>query len=97
MWKGAAGGVGSACRDQPVALHGQSRRLKIERYRFRLIQKIEPDGAVPVNGVGRRILRMSPIHHHFEILGWPESTILVRFWILSILFALLSLSTLKLR
>jgi phospho-N-acetylmuramoyl-pentapeptide-transferase len=46
---------------------------------------------------GRRIFRMAPLHHHFELLGWAESKVIVRFWILSILFALLSLSTLKLR
>jgi phospho-N-acetylmuramoyl-pentapeptide-transferase len=46
---------------------------------------------------GRRIFRMAPLHHHFELVGWAESKVIVRFWILSILFALLSLSTLKLR
>ena len=46
---------------------------------------------------GRRVFRMSPLHHHFELSGWAEPKIIVRFWILSILFALLSLSTLKLR
>ena len=46
---------------------------------------------------GRRVLRMAPIHHHFELEGWAESKIIVRFWILAILFALISLSTLKLR
>ncbi len=46
---------------------------------------------------GRRILRMAPLHHHFELGGWAESKIIVRFWILSILFALVGLSTLKLR
>jgi phospho-N-acetylmuramoyl-pentapeptide-transferase len=45
----------------------------------------------------RRIFRMAPIHHHFELLGWPEPQIIVRFWILSILCALMALSTLKLR
>jgi phospho-N-acetylmuramoyl-pentapeptide-transferase len=40
---------------------------------------------------------MAPLHHHFELVGWAESKVIVRFWILSILFALLSLSTLKLR
>ena len=45
----------------------------------------------------RRIFRMAPIHHHFELLGWPEPQIIVRFWILSFLCALLALSTLKLR
>jgi phospho-N-acetylmuramoyl-pentapeptide-transferase len=46
---------------------------------------------------GRRVLRMAPIHHHFELAGWAESKIIVRFWILAILFSLVSLSTLKLR
>jgi len=46
---------------------------------------------------GKRIFRMAPIHHHFELLGWPEPKIIVRFWILSILLALASLASLKLR
>jgi phospho-N-acetylmuramoyl-pentapeptide-transferase len=46
---------------------------------------------------GRRVLRMAPIHHHFELSGWAEPKVIVRFWIAAILFALLSLSTLKLR
>jgi len=46
---------------------------------------------------GRRIFAMSPIHHHFELKGWSESTVVVRFWILSLIFALLGLSSLKLR
>jgi phospho-N-acetylmuramoyl-pentapeptide-transferase len=46
---------------------------------------------------GRRVFRMAPLHHHFELTGWAEPKVIVRFWILSILFALLSLSTLKLR
>ncbi len=46
---------------------------------------------------GRRVFRMSPLHHHFELSGWAEPKVIVRFWVLSILFALLSLSTLKLR
>ncbi|HXJ36705.1 MAG TPA: phospho-N-acetylmuramoyl-pentapeptide-transferase [Candidatus Eisenbacteria bacterium] len=45
----------------------------------------------------KRILRMAPIHHHFELLGWPEPQIIVRFWIVSIVCALVALSTLKLR
>jgi phospho-N-acetylmuramoyl-pentapeptide-transferase len=45
----------------------------------------------------RRIFRMAPIHHHFELKGWPEPLIIVRFWILSIICALLALTTLKLR
>ena len=46
---------------------------------------------------GRRVFRMAPIHHHFELQGWPEPKVIVRFWIVAALFALLSLSTLKLR
>ena len=46
---------------------------------------------------GRRIFKMSPLHHHFELSGWKESTVIVRFWILSIIFAFLGLATLKLR
>jgi len=46
---------------------------------------------------GRRIFRMAPLHHHFELTGIPESKIIVRFWILSILLAMVALSTLKLR
>lgn len=45
----------------------------------------------------RRIFRMSPIHHHFEMVGWAEPKIIVRFWILALIFALIALSTLKLR
>jgi phospho-N-acetylmuramoyl-pentapeptide-transferase len=46
---------------------------------------------------GRRVFRMAPLHHHFELAGWAESRVIIRFWILSILFAVLGLSTLKLR
>jgi len=46
---------------------------------------------------GKRIFKMAPIHHHFELLGWSESKVVIRFWIIGILLALLSLSTLKLR
>ncbi|HEY0347683.1 MAG TPA: phospho-N-acetylmuramoyl-pentapeptide-transferase [Pyrinomonadaceae bacterium] len=49
------------------------------------------------SGVGRRVFKMTPLHHHFEMVGWTESKIVFRFVILAILFALLSLSTLKLR
>jgi phospho-N-acetylmuramoyl-pentapeptide-transferase len=48
-------------------------------------------------GTGRRLFRMTPLHHHFELGGWKEPKIVFRFLILAILFALLSLSTLKLR
>ena len=46
---------------------------------------------------GKRVFRMAPLHHHFELAGWAESRVIIRFWILSILFAVLGLSTLKLR
>jgi len=46
---------------------------------------------------GRRIFLMAPIHHHFEKLGWSESTVVIRFWIVAIMLALLGLATLKLR
>ncbi len=46
---------------------------------------------------GKRVFRMAPLHHHFELKGWAEPKIIVRFWILAVLFALISLSTLKLR
>ncbi len=46
---------------------------------------------------GKRIFKMAPLHHHFELSGWPESKVVVRFWILGALFALLTLSTLKIR
>jgi phospho-N-acetylmuramoyl-pentapeptide-transferase len=48
-------------------------------------------------GTGRRIFRMSPLHHHFEKLGWPETKVVTRFWIVGILFAMLAMSTLKIR
>ena len=46
---------------------------------------------------GKRIFRMAPIHHHFEKKGWPESTVVIRFWIIAIILALVGLATLKLR
>ena len=46
---------------------------------------------------GRRVFRMAPIHHHFELKGWAEPKIIVRFWIISILLALVALASLKLR
>ena len=45
----------------------------------------------------KRIFKMAPVHHHFELLGWPEPKVVVRFWIISIVLALIALSTLKLR
>ena len=46
---------------------------------------------------GRRIFRMAPIHHHFELKGWPEPRVIVRFWIVTLVLVLIGLSTLKLR
>jgi phospho-N-acetylmuramoyl-pentapeptide-transferase len=46
---------------------------------------------------GKRVFRMAPLHHHFEKMGWPEQKVVVRFWVLAIIFALFSLTTLKLR
>ena len=46
---------------------------------------------------GKRIFKMAPIHHHFEKKGWPESTVVIRFWIISIILAMIGLATLKFR
>ena len=46
---------------------------------------------------GKRVFLMAPIHHHFEKLGWTESTVVIRFWIVAVMLALLGLATLKLR
>jgi phospho-N-acetylmuramoyl-pentapeptide-transferase len=46
---------------------------------------------------GKRVFRMAPLHHHYELSGWPEPKIIVRFWIVSFILALLALTTLKLR
>ena len=46
---------------------------------------------------GKRIFKMAPIHHHFEVKGWPETKVIVLFWISSLILAILALATLKLR
>jgi len=46
---------------------------------------------------GKRIFAMSPLHHHFELKGWDETTVVVRFWIMSLVGAMAALATLKLR
>jgi phospho-N-acetylmuramoyl-pentapeptide-transferase len=46
---------------------------------------------------GRRVFRMAPLHHHFEQKGWAEPTIVIRFWIIAVVLALIGLSSLKLR
>ncbi|CFO09512.1 phospho-N-acetylmuramoyl-pentapeptide-transferase [Bordetella pertussis] len=48
-------------------------------------------------GQGRRIFRMAPLHHHFEVGGWKETQVVVRFWIITMMLVLVGLSTLKLR
>ena len=47
--------------------------------------------------IGRRIFRMAPLHHHFELKGWPEPRVIVRFWIISLILVLVGLATLKVR
>ena len=46
---------------------------------------------------GKRVFRMAPLHHHFELSGWPESRVTIRFWIITVILVLIGLSTLKLR
>ncbi|MEE8343176.1 MAG: phospho-N-acetylmuramoyl-pentapeptide-transferase, partial [Gammaproteobacteria bacterium] len=46
---------------------------------------------------GRRIFRMAPLHHHFELKGWPEPRVIVRFWIITVILVLIGLATLKIR
>tara|TARA_Y100000591_G_C21685052_1_gene620092 strand:+ start:85 stop:393 length:309 start_codon:yes stop_codon:yes gene_type:complete len=49
------------------------------------------------SGVGKRYFKMAPIHHHFELAGWPEIKVVIRFWIIGLLLALFSLATFKIR
>jgi len=46
---------------------------------------------------GKRIFRMAPLHHHFELKGWPEPRVIVRFWIITVILVLVGLATLKVR
>jgi phospho-N-acetylmuramoyl-pentapeptide-transferase len=46
---------------------------------------------------GKRIFRMAPLHHHFELKGWPEPRVIVRFWILTVILVLIGLASLKIR
>jgi len=48
-------------------------------------------------GAGRRVFKMAPIHHHFEMLGWPEPKIVMRFYIIAIILAIISLASFKIR
>jgi phospho-N-acetylmuramoyl-pentapeptide-transferase len=61
----------------------------IQRYYFKYTKK--------KYGVGRRVFKMAPLHHHFEVLGWDEPKIVTRFYILTILLVILSLATFKVR
>jgi len=65
----------------------ESVSVMIQVYYFRYTKK--------KHGEGKRIFRMAPLHHHFELLGWPENHVVVRFWIIGILLALISLTTFK--
>jgi phospho-N-acetylmuramoyl-pentapeptide-transferase len=46
---------------------------------------------------GKRIFRMAPLHHHFELKGWPEPRVIVRFWVITVILVLVGLATLKIR
>ena len=46
---------------------------------------------------GKRVFRMAPLHHHFELMGWAETQVVIRFWIIAVILALVGLATLKLR
>ena len=46
---------------------------------------------------GKRIFRMAPLHHHFELKGWPEPRVIVRFWIITVILVLVGLASLKIR
>ncbi|MDE0458839.1 MAG: phospho-N-acetylmuramoyl-pentapeptide-transferase, partial [Chromatiales bacterium] len=46
---------------------------------------------------GKRLFRMAPLHHHFELKGWPEPRVIVRFWVITVVLVLIGLSTLKIR
>jgi phospho-N-acetylmuramoyl-pentapeptide-transferase len=48
-------------------------------------------------GEGKKLFKMAPFHHHFELKGWPESRVVIRFWIIGLLLALLTLTTFKIR
>src|SRR6185437_1193263 len=60
-------------------------------------QDAKKRGVPAKEGVGRRVFLMAPIHHHFEKKGWPEPRVIVRFWIVSVMLALVALASLKLR
>jgi len=63
---------------------------------FEALSVILQVGSYKLRG-GKRIFRMAPLHHHFELMGWSESKVIARFWIAALVFALFALTTLKLR
>ena len=63
----------------------------------KLLHDLLKNNKMDVRLTGKRVFMMAPIHHHFEKKGWPESTIVIRFWIIAIILALIGLATLKLR
>ena len=93
---GGALGVAAICCKQELLLVVVGGVFVIEGASV-LVQRVWFKFTRRVYGEGRRVFRMAPIHHHFELAGWKESTVIVRFWILSIMFAFLGLATLKLR
>jgi phospho-N-acetylmuramoyl-pentapeptide-transferase len=58
---------------------------------FKYTKRLSPTGQ------GSRFFLMAPIHHHFQKKGWPETKVVLRFWVLSLIFALIGLATLKIR
>ncbi|HTR50445.1 MAG TPA: phospho-N-acetylmuramoyl-pentapeptide-transferase [Kofleriaceae bacterium] len=72
---------------------GEALSVIIQTGVYKATKKPGPDGKL----VGKRVFRMAPIHHHYEKLGWDEPKIIVRFWLVSALLALLALGTLKVR
>ena len=56
-----------------------------------------PAGGLLQDCTGKRIFKMAPLHHHFELSGWKETKVVVRFWIIAVIFAMIGLATLKLR
>ncbi len=92
---GTLGGVAICCKQELllIVVGGvfvlEAASVLIQRSWFKITKKRF--------GEGRRVFRMAPLHHHFELLGWKETTVVARFWIISTMCAFLGLATLKLR
>jgi phospho-N-acetylmuramoyl-pentapeptide-transferase len=93
---GGAIGVVAICVKQELLLLivgfvfvAEAASVLIQRFYFKYTKR--------KTGQGRRVFRMAPLHHHFELSGWKETTVVTRFWIVSFLCAMLGLATLKLR